>query len=187
MRSVRCLVAAALAVAAFVPVPSAAQIEPRTCGILDGPGCNPNQCGILDGPGCHAQAQVGGASENLLLTLGTQTAADATKPEGELNSIRDLFASLRACWTPPAPENAHRGMQMSMRFALSRDGRLIGEPRVTYATRRVNRKTRDLYRDAIARSLRGCVPFPFTGGFAGAIAGRPIVIRVIDNRSDLAE
>jgi hypothetical protein len=152
--------------------------------LLDGPGCNPNQCGILDGPGCQAQAQVGGASETLLLTLGTRAVADAAKPGGELNAIRDLFAALRACWTPPAAENAQRGMQMSMRFSLKRDGKLIGEPRVTYASRDVSQQTRDLYRDALAQSLQDCAPFRLTRSFGGAIAGRPIVIRIIDNRDE---
>ena len=44
-------------------------------------------------------------------------------------------------------------MQMSTRFALNRDGRLIGPPRVTYATHDVPQKTRDVYRDAIALSV----------------------------------
>jgi hypothetical protein len=95
-----------------------------------------------------------------------------------------MFAVLRACWAPPAPENAQRGMQMSMRFSFNAAGKLIGEPRVTYATREVNQKTRDVYRDAMAQSLQGCTPLPFSAGFAGAIAGRPIVIRIIDNRDD---
>jgi len=51
-------------------------------------------------------------------------------------------------------------------------------------TRDVSQKTRDVYRDAMAQSLKGCTPLPFGGGFAGAIAGRPIVIRIIDNRDD---
>ncbi len=171
---------------ALAPTPAAAQIAPRTCGVLDGPGCNPNQCSILDGPGCLAQAQ-GGVGENLQLTLGTRATADARKPNGELNTLGDLFAALRACWTPPAPDNAHRGMQMSMRFSLGRAGKLIGAPRVTYATRQVSQKTRDLYREAIAQSLQGCMPFPFTKGFAAAIAGRPIAIRIIENREDAAK
>jgi hypothetical protein len=169
------------------PFAASAQIEPRTCGVLDGPGCNPNQCSILDGPGCQAQAQGGGVSENLQLTLGTRAAGDLKKPDGHLSTLRDLFAALRACWTPPAVENAYPGMQMSMRFSLNRDGKLIGSPRVTYASREVTQKTRDLYREAIAQSLQDCLPLTFTKGFAGAIAGRPIVLRIIDDREDVSK
>lgn len=176
------LIAAVLVAAVLAPVPSTAQVEPRTCGVLDGPGCNPNQCGVLEGPGCLAQGQVGGASENLQLTLGTRAALDAKKPDGQLNTLRDLFAALRACWTPPPPENAVQGMQMSMRFSFNTAGKLIGEPRVTYSSREVAQKTRDLYRGAIAQSISGCTPLSFSRGFAGAIAGRPIIVRIIDNR-----
>jgi hypothetical protein len=171
----------------LAPAHVLAQIEPRTCGVLDGPGCNPNQCSILDGPGCQAQTQGGGVSEALQLTLGTRAAAEAKRPSGELNTLRDLFAALRSCWMPPAADDAQRGMQMSMRFSLNRDGRLIGEPRVTYASRDVTQKTRDLYRDAMAQSVQGCTPLPLTKGFAGAIAGRPIIIRIIDNRDSAAK
>lgn len=179
MRPLRCLVAAAFA-ATLVPLSADAQSARRTCGILDGPSCTPNRCTSLDS-GCLAHAQLS-ISEGLRLTLGTRAGADAKKPDGELNTLRDLFAALRACWAPPPAENAHRGMQMSMRFSLSREGRLIGPPRVTFATREVSQRTRDLYRDAMAQSLQGCMPFPLTNEFAGAIAGRPIVIRIIDDR-----
>ena len=176
------LIVAAVAVV-LAPGQVFAQIEPRTCGVLDGPGCNPNQCSVLDGPGCQAQGQVG-VSESMQLTLGTRAALDAKRPSGQVNTIRDMFAVLRTCWAPPPIENAQQGMQMSTRFSFNTAGNLIGEPRVTYATHDVSQKTREVYRDAMAQSLRGCTPLPFSGGFAGAIAGRPIVIRIIDNRDD---
>lgn len=179
-----CLLIVAFAIA-LAPAPAAAQIGSRTCGLLDGPGCNPNQCGLLEGPGCLSQAQVGGFGENLQLTLSTRAAADAGKPAGQLNTLRDLFAVLRACWSPPEAENGYRGMQLSMRFSFNAEGNLIGVPRITYATRGASQKTRDIYRDALAQSLQGCVPLSFTRSFAGAVAGRPIVIRVIENRDEV--
>ena len=165
--------------------PATGQVEPRRCGILDGPGCNPHQCGILDGPGCLAEPPRG-FGENLQLTLTTRSASEAKKPDGKLNTIGDLFAALRACWTPPDAASARSGMQMSLRFSLNREGNLIGEPRVTYASREASQDTRDLYRDAFTTSLRGCLPLQLTRGFAGALAGRPIVVRVIDDRDDPA-
>jgi hypothetical protein len=161
-----------------------AQVEPRRCGVLDGPGCNPYQCSILDGPGCLAEPQQS-FGENLQLTLTTRAIADAHKPDGKLNTIGDLFAALRACWTPPAADQSFSGMQISLRFSLNRQGNLIGEPRVTFATREVSQDTRDLYQDAFTRSLQDCMPLQLTRGFAGALAGRPIVVRVIDNRDDV--
>jgi hypothetical protein len=168
---------------ALAPLPALSQVQPRTCGALDGPGCNPYRCSPLDGPGCQAQAQAG-VGEGMQLTLGVRAALDAKRPNGQVNTIHDMFAVLRSCWTPPASENAQRGMQMSLRFSFNTAGNLIGDPRVTYATHEVSQKTRDLYREAFEHSLRDCTPIAFSKGFAGAIAGRPIVVRIIDNRGD---
>jgi hypothetical protein len=179
-----CCLAVAVMTVVLTSADAQAQIDPRRCDLFDGPGCNPYQCGILDGPGCQAQPRNDGIGETLLLTLSTRSAADAAKPDGELNAIRDLFAALRSCVTPPAAEDALRGMQMSMRFSLSRDGNLIGEPKFTYASRDVSQKTRDVYRDAIVQSLHDCEPFRFTKGFGGAIAGRPIAIRLVEDREE---
>jgi hypothetical protein len=73
-------------------------------------------------------------------------------------------------------------MQMSVRFAFNRNGGIIGEPRVTYATPGVDDDTRKTYRAAIKDALDRCTPLPFSAGMGGAIAGRPIAIRYVDNR-----
>ncbi len=95
----------------------------------------------------------------------------------QLNTLNELSA-LRACWKPPALENAHPGMQMTMRFALNRDGKMIGPPQVTYSTAEVSPRTREIYREAMLQSLEACTPFPLTGGLGGAIAGRPFFVWV---------
>ncbi len=130
-----------------------------------------------------AGAQVG-VGENQQMTPGAREAADAKKLDGELNTLRDLFAALHACFTPPTLEAGHRGMQITMRFAFNRDGKVIGQPLVTYSSREVSQKMRDLYREAIMQSLQGCTPLPFTRDFANAIAGHPINFRVVDDRND---
>ena len=76
-------------------------------------------------------------------------------------------------------------MQMSVRFSFKRSGEIIATPRVTYATAGVPADTRAAYLKAINASLQACQPLKFTGGLGGALAGRPIAIRYVDNR-DLA-
>jgi hypothetical protein len=41
---------------------------------------------------------------------------------------------------------------------------------------------RDAYFKSINASLSGCEPFKFTAGLGDDIAGRPIMIRYVDNR-----
>lgn len=175
------LVLSGFAVAASVVFATQANAQQRNCSVLDNRPCTPSFCGVFDGPNCVPDVQYG-FGEDLRLTLGTSAVKDAKRPEGDLNTLRDLFAALRACWKPPGAENARRGMQMSMRFSFNRAGKLIGAPQVTYATPDVPRVTRDLYRDALAQSLQDCTPLTFSKGLGGAIAGRPIAIRIIDDR-----
>jgi hypothetical protein len=104
------------------------------------------------------------------------------KPDHDLDTIGDLFAALRACWSPPPPGSARQGMQISVRFSLNRSGSLIGPPRLTYATPGVPADLRATYLNAANASLNGCLPLKFTDGFAEALAGRPIAIRYVDNR-----
>jgi hypothetical protein len=43
--------------------------------------------------------------------------------------------------------------------------------------------TRDVYRTAIDAAMKRCIPLRFSTGMAGAVAGRPITIRFVDNRT----
>jgi hypothetical protein len=140
---------------------------------------------IVLAPGSARAQMAPGQSQQLM--LDTRPAPAARKPAGELNTLNELFAAIRACWKPPAYENARAGMQMTIRFSLNREGRLIGPPMVTYSTPEVTPRTREIYRDTMLQSLESCVPFALTGGLGGAIAGRPISVRVVDQRKAVQE
>jgi hypothetical protein len=103
--------------------------------------------------------------------------------EHPLDSIRDMFTALRSCWVPPPKEEARHGMEYTIRFAFKRDGTMIAAPRMTYSSHEVPAATRDVYRDAIDAALKRCTPLHFSGGMAGAVAGRPIAIRFVDERN----
>ena len=169
---VKFLVGPAVAALAIVltTAPASAQVEQRTCG-------------VLGGSACLTLAQVGPGQRQGLL-LGTRPFPNAKKPSGELNTLNDLFAALRACWVPPPLQNAERGMEMTLRFSFNRDGKLIGPPQVTYAKPEVSVKTREVYREALGQSLQNCTPLPFTSGLGGAVAGRPMVVTIFDDRDN---
>jgi hypothetical protein len=107
----------------------------------------------------------------------------APSPDVSINSIRDLFAALRACWEPPAREEAQEGVQMSVRFSFKRTGELVAAPFVTYTTPGTKNDTKQVYRRAIDAALKRCAPMPFSKSFSGAIAGQPISVRYVDDRS----
>ncbi len=112
----------------------------------------------------------------------TETAND-TAADHTLDSISAMFAALRACWVPPPKDEARHGMEYTIRFAFKRDGEIVAPPRVTYASHDAPADVRDVYRDAVNAALKRCTPLHFSDGMGGAVAGRPIAIRFVDNRT----
>jgi hypothetical protein len=183
------LVVLLLAVSACAADARRRQINPipfshQPCSVLDGRPCTPSYCSVLDHGPCIPEIDYP-YGQNLQLTIETVPAesdrAKYQKPDHDLDTIGDLFAALRSCWAPPA-DNARAGMQMSVRFSFNKAGGLIGPPRLTYATAGVPSDIRTTYLDAINASLSACLPLKFTSGLGGALAGRPIMIRYVDNR-----
>jgi hypothetical protein len=155
------------------------------CSVLDGQPCTPSFCSVFNHGPCIPEIDYP-YGENLQVTVDSvpsrEDAAKYQKPDHDLDNIGDLFAALRSCWSPPPADSAREGMQMTVRFSFKRSGELIGVPRLTFATAGVSADTRATYLKAINASLDACVPLKFTGGLGGALAGRPIMIRYVDNR-----
>ncbi len=155
------------------------------CSVLDGWPCTPTFCSVFNHGPCIPEIFYP-YGENLQLTIQTVPAKEEVekyrRPDHDLDNIGDLFAELRSCWLPPSPDIAREGMQMSVRFSFKRSGEMIGPPRITFATAGVPSDTRETYLKAINASLDACIPMKFTDGLGGALAGRPIAIRYVDNR-----
>ena len=155
------------------------------CSALEGRPCTPSFCSVFNHGPCIPEIDYP-YGENLQLTIQTvppkDDAAKYVRPDHDLDTIGDLFAELRSCWSPPPADAAREGMQMSVRFSFKRSGEIIGAPRLTYATAGVSADIRETYLKAINASLDACAPLKFTGGLGGALAGRPIAIRYVDNR-----
>jgi len=125
--------------------------------------------------------------QDLRLTIAShatdgQAAPDDPTAGHELNTLREMFAEFRRCWIPPPLGETPPGMQLTVRFALKRSGEIMATPRVTYSTPGTPPEPRERYLQAITAALERCTPLPLGAGLAGAVAGRPIAIRFIDNR-----
>src|SRR5262245_43793524 len=166
-----------------------AGIEPAAafCSVFSRYPCAPAVCSVFHRGVCIPDYGTP-LPQDLRLTVESAAAPappaagnDNDGAEHKLDTIRAMFDALRACWVPPAKDEALPGMQMSVRFAFKRSGEIIATPRVTYATPGVTAETREVYRSAIAAALERCTPLHFTDGMAGAIAGKPIAIRFVGN------
>jgi hypothetical protein len=169
------------------------------CSVLRDEPCHPSFCDVFHRGPCfpqypppigqdlrltivssgEAEPTIGAAGELHEIEQGKEPAAE-DKP---LDSIRAIYATLRACWVPPPKDSARHGMEYTIRFAFKRDGEIIAPPRVTYASHDAPVDVRDVYRDAVKAALARCTPLHFSDGMAGAVAGRPIAIRFVDDRS----
>jgi len=76
---------------------------------------------------------------------------------------------------------------MSVRFSFKRTGEMVAPPFVTYTTPGTQAETKQVYRSAINDALARCAPLHFSKRFSVAIAGRPISIRYVDDRSISAD
>jgi hypothetical protein len=144
------------------------------------PADKPNRPERPDKP--ETPAVVGQAGDDSKDSHDGDAQKEQKEKEQKLNTILQMYDALRACWVPPPPDEARAGMQMSVRFSFKRTGEIIGTPRVTYATPGAPQDVRETYQHAITDSLAHCTPLPFTAGLGGAVAGRPINVRFVDNR-----
>jgi hypothetical protein len=180
------------------------QTPQSQCSVLSGRPCHPSFCGVFHRGPCmpYYWPPFG---EDLRLTIVSTDDNPADKNAGEntgtaksdqaasenetaaadhtLDSISAMFAALRACWVPPPKDEARHGMEYTIRFAFKRDGEIVAPPRVTYASHDAPADVRDVYRDAVNAALKRCTPLHFSDGMGGAVAGRPIAIRFVDNRT----
>jgi hypothetical protein len=96
----------------------------------------------------------------------------------ELNTIADIYAAIRICWTAP---NVSGPAELVVRLSFTRDGKILGKAHVTYENRTVSDEDRLLYRTAVIEAFERCTPFPFSSTLGDAIAGRPINFRFRSN------
>jgi hypothetical protein len=161
---------------------SPGRLAPGRVGAL--PGGEP--CSVFDEEPCFPQI-LPPIGQDLRLTI---VSTDDAKPPGDkqqdaksLDSIAEMYAALRACWVPPVKDEARHGMQYTIRFAFKRDGEIVAPPRRTYSSRQAPDEVRNIYADAIDAALKRCMPLHFSAGMAGAVAGRPIIVRFVDQRT----
>jgi hypothetical protein len=182
------------------------------CSVLSGHPCHPSFCSVFQRGPCFPEF-LPPIGQDLRLTIvstddndppnkqggdadksaNDAKGADESNNNGEapdnaaddhtLDTIRAMFATLRECWVPPPKNEARHGMEYTVRFAFKRDGEIIAPPRMTYVSHDAPAQVRNVYRDAVNSALKRCTPLHFSEGMGGAVAGRPIAIRFVDDRT----
>ena len=97
---------------------------PPPCSIFSEHPCNPSSCSVFHHGPCFPY-YLPPLGQDLRLTIVSTDESNSPIEHGQdgedhaLNSIREMFAALRACWVPPPKPEAQHGMEYTIRFALS--------------------------------------------------------------------
>ena len=111
----------------------------------------------------------------VLLCAASPSAAQAQT--GQVDNLKEAFARLRTCWRPPPPSRANPEVEITVIVSFTRDGNILGRPKITYESENATDNDRLEYRVAVMETLQRCTPMPFTDAMGGAVAGRPFAIR----------
>jgi hypothetical protein len=108
-------------------------------------------------------------------------AADAAaEDKAPANTLHDLGARLEACLhAARGHDQLANGSEITVLFALKRDGSLLGRPRITHSNLIGGLDDQKLFVAGVISAIDGCLPLDVTPGLGGAIAGRPIALRVV--------
>ncbi|MCW2285076.1 hypothetical protein M2323_003004 [Rhodoblastus acidophilus] len=95
-------------------------------------------------------------------------------------TLRALGEQLRACLAQPAAAGAGTALtgEITLRFSLRRDGAPIGRPHITFSRLPAGEADKQMALDAFAAQLNRCLPLRITESLGGAIAGRPLTLRL---------
>jgi hypothetical protein len=91
------------------------------------------------------------------------------------NTLPELWRELSACVKAPSDS---AGSELTIVFALKRDGSLLGKPRITHSHLLGDANAQRAFVANAIGALAKCLPLSLTDDLGGAIAGRPLSIRI---------
>jgi hypothetical protein len=107
--------------------------------------------------------------------LGCSIECVAPAAGAPANTLPEMWRALQACVRVPSKSV---GSELTIVFALNRNGTLQGQPRITYSHLVGDLDTQKAFIAAAIASVAECLPIQITDGLGGAIAGRLFSIRI---------
>jgi hypothetical protein len=106
------------------------------------------------------------------LALGAR--AEAAEAQPLITRVHGIATSLAACWRPP-----HNDDQVTVRLSFTRDGAVIGDPRIVFVQSSGGRADDAALADSMMTAIRDCTPLHFSARLGSAIAGVVLAIRFV--------
>ena len=107
------------------------------------------------------------------LALGVQAQVAGAQPP-LVTRVHGIATGLAACWRPP-----HDDDQVTVRLSFTREGAVIGAPRIVYARSSGGRADDSALARSLLTAIRDCTPLHFSARLGSAIAGQVLDIRFI--------
>jgi hypothetical protein len=108
----------------------------------------------------------------IALGLGARVQDAAARPL--VTRVHGIATGIAACWRPP-----HDNDQVTVRASFTRDGAVIGEPRIVFVQSGGGRADDPALADSMKAAIRDCTPLHFSARLGSAIAGQVLDIRFI--------
>ena len=114
----------------------------------------------------------GAAVAIVALGLGARAQDAAARPP--VTRVHGVATGIAACWRPP-----HNDDQVTVRASFTREGAVIGEPRIVFVQSSGGRAEDGALADSMKAAIRECTPLHFSARLGSAIAGQVLDIRFI--------
>jgi hypothetical protein len=102
-------------------------------------------------------------------------ASTAQSVAAPANTLTELWRELNTCIRTPSVDV---GSELTIVFALKRDGSLFGLPRIAHSHLLGEAEAQRAFVAAAIGAVARCLPVEITEGLGAAIAGRPLSIRI---------
>lgn len=95
------------------------------------------------------------------------------------STLVGLWQKLGLCTQSIGGPDGSTGSEITVLLSIKRDGSLQGAPRITYSRLVGDEPTQRAFVSHALASLAGCFPVSITDGLGGAVAGRPLRLRIM--------
>jgi hypothetical protein len=82
----------------------------------------------------------------VLAAVAATSAAHTDDQRPVINTLREVYSALRACWSPPPLAELRGRLELSVRLSFRGNGEILGEPFITFETPNVSEEERLAYR-----------------------------------------
>jgi hypothetical protein len=109
-----------------------------------------------------------------LVALSLGALAPGAEAQPAVTRVHGIATGIAACWRP-----LHDDDQVTVRVSFTRDGAVIGEPRLVFVQSSRGRADDAALAHSMVTAVRDCTPLHFSARLGSAIAGQVLDIRFI--------